>query len=114
MITLDQFKEQNINIKDALIGNAALEFIAENTTLKVDLNDAKTLEALPFTAKVFITKYCEVVSPSSAVASESIEGLSLSFRSGDKSDMIWDLANALLGDYLKGRVTFVAATSKWR
>lgn len=114
MITLEQFKAQNINIKDALIGNAALEFIAENTTLKVDLNDAKTLEALPFTAKVFITKYCEVVSPSSAVASESIEGLSLSFRSGAKSDMIWDLADALLGDYLKGRVTFVAASSKWR
>lgn len=114
MITLEKFKEYGINIGDALIGNAALEFIAENTTLKVDLNDAKTVEALPFTAKVFITKYSEVVAASSAVASESIEGLSLSFNTGDKSNLIWDLANTLLGKYLVGRVTFVAATSKWR
>lgn len=114
MITLEQFKELKITVSNALIGNAALEFISENTNLTVNLDDIETVKALPFSAKLFISKYDEVISTSSAVASESIEGLSQSFKTGDKSAMIWDLANSLLSNYLtKGGVRFVAATRRW-
>lgn len=113
MITLDEFKENGITVSNELIGNAALEFIAENTTLTVDLEDVATLKALPFSAKLFISRYDEVVSASSVVASESIEGLSQSFNTGDKSNMIWDLANTLLFPYLKSRISFVQAKRRW-
>ena len=114
MITLEQFKECGLSVSNELIGNAALEFIANNTTLTVNLDDVKTVKVLPFSAKLFITKYEEVVSTSSVVASESIEGLSLSFRTGDKTDMLNDLLNTYLSEYIKGRVRFVAATKRWR
>lgn len=114
MITLEQFKELGITVSNELIGNAALEFISQNTNLTIDFDDVKTVKALPFSAKLFISKYDEVVSTSSTIASESIEGLSQSFKTGDKSAMIWDLANSLLGSYLtKGRVRFVTAKKRW-
>lgn len=114
MITLEQFKENGIPVNNELTGNAALEYIANNTTLVVDLNDVETVKILPFSAKLFISKYEEIVSTSSVVASESIEGLSQSFRAGDKADMLNDLLNTYLSDYLKGKVRFVAATRRWR
>lgn len=114
MITLEQFKENGIAVSSELIGNAALEYIADNTNLIVDINEVETLKALPFSAKLFISKYDEVVSTSSVVASESIEGLSQSFKTGDKSDMLSDLLNTYLGSYLKGKIQFVPATRRWK
>lgn len=114
MITLKQFEECGIPVNDELTGNAALEYIANNTTLAVDLNDVETVKNLPFSAKLFISKYEEIVSTSSVVASESIEGLSQSFKTGDKAAMLNDLLNTYLSGYLKGQVSFVAATRRWR
>lgn len=114
MITLQQFNDLGIKISNELIAYAALEFIAQNTTLTVKLDDVTTLEALPYSAKLFISQYEEIVSASSVVASESIEGLSQSFKTGDKSALIWDLAESLLGGYLKGRIKFMPAQRKWR
>ena len=113
MITKKQFEESGISVSNELIGNAALEWISENTTLPVDLGDVTTLEKLPFAAKLFIGKYDEIISASSVVASESIEGLSQSFNTGDKSSLLWQTAEQLLSGYLKGRVRFVAAKSRW-
>lgn len=114
MITREQFKNIGITVTGELIGNAALEWISENTTLTVDLDDIATVEALPFSAKLFIEKYNEIISASSVVASESIEGLSQSFNTGDKSALLWQAAEQLLSGYLKGRIKFVAAQPRWR
>lgn len=113
MITLEQFKELGIAVSNELIGNAALEYIADNTNLTVDLEDVETVKALPFSARLFVQKYGEVASASSTVASESIEGLSLSFKQGDKADIINDLANTYLNKWLKGKITFIPATRRW-
>ena len=113
MITLEQFKENGIAVSKELEGNAALEYIARNTTLTVDLEDVETVKALPFSAKLFVQKYEEVVSTSSTIAGESIEGLSLTFKQGNKADMINDLANTYLDEWLKGKITFVPATKRW-
>ncbi len=113
MITLEQFKECGITVSKVLEGNAALEYIADNTTLAVDLEDVETVKALPFSARLFVQKYEEVVSASSTVANESIEGLSLSFKQGNKADMIDDLANTYLKKWHKGKITFIPATSRW-
>ena len=113
MITLEQFKECSITISKVLEGNAALEYIAKNTTLTIDLNDVETVNALPFSAKLFVEKYEEVSSASSTVSSESIEGLSQSFNSADKDGILWGIAESLLGKWLKSPVKFVVATGRW-
>lgn len=113
MITLEQFKECGIAVSDELIGNAALEYITRNTTLTVDLNDIETVKALPFSAKLFVQKYEEVSSTSSTVASESIEGLSQSFKDGNKADVLNDLLNTYLSAWIKGKITFRPATKRW-
>ena len=113
MITLEQFKECGITVKNELKGNAALEYIAENTTLTVDVEDVATVKALPFSAKLFVQEYEEVVSASSVVASESIEGLSQSFKTNDKATMLNDLADTYLRKWLKGQITFFSATKRW-
>ena len=114
MITLEQFGEIGIAVSDALVGNAALEYIANNTTLKVDLNDVETVKALPFLAKLFITKFEEVDAASSVIASESIEGLSQSFKMSDKRALLDDLANTYLDEWLKGKIKFYPATKRWK
>lgn len=114
MITKEQFKGQGIVVSNDLTGNAALEWLAKNTTLTVDLNDVAALEKLPFAAKLFISKYDEIVSSSSVVSSESIEGLSQSYNQTDKGALLWQAAEQLLSDYLKGQVRFVSASKRWR
>lgn len=114
MITLKQFEECGITISKELEGNAALEYIANNTTLTIDLNDVETVKALPFSARLFIQKYEEVSSASSIVASESIEGLSQSFKTSDKKALIDDLANTYLDEWLKGKIRFIPATKRWK
>ena len=113
MMTAEQFSELGIAVSSPLIGNAALEWLKENTTLEFEIDNVETVKALPSSAKLFVLKFDEITSTSSVVASESIEGLSQSFKTGDKTDMIWDLANSLLGGYLKGRIKFVSATRRW-
>ena len=113
MITLEQFKECGITISKELEGNAALEYIDKKTTLTVDLEDVETVKALPFSAKLFVQKYEEVATASSIVAGENIEGLSLTFKQGNKADMIKDLANTYLSDWLVTEVTFIPATRRW-
>lgn len=115
MITKEQFKAQGITVSNELNGNAALEWLAENTTLPVDLKKEVTaLEALPFSAKLFISKYDEIVSASPVVASESIESLSQSYNQTDKGALLWQTAEQLLSKYLVGQVRFVSASKRWR
>lgn len=98
-----------VDTKTELMLNAALEWIAEYTTI-----DTTDIENLPAGAKLFMTKFCEINGIQGGVASESIEGLSLSFNTGDKASLLMDIAETLMGKYLKGQVRFVQATKRWR
>lgn len=91
-----------------IILNAGIEWLENNTTI-----DTANIEKFPSGAKLFLIKFCDIQKMQTGVSSESIEGLSLSFDTSNKSDMLWQLADELLGQYLKGRVRFVAATSRW-
>jgi TusA-related sulfurtransferase len=97
---------------DILKATAALEWIRDNTTLEVDLEDPASIEKLPATAKLFVSKYVEVLSLKEGVSSQSIEGLSMSFNTADKSAMLWQLASTLLGKYLR-QVRFTPAKRRW-
>ena len=113
-MTKEQIQSLNIGIDvddntAFLSANAALEWIAENTTI-----DTTDIEHLPYRAKLFINKFCEVNAIQSGISSESIDGLSQSFASGDNANLIMDLANSLLSSDLKSRVRFVTAERKWK
>lgn len=113
MITKEQFDGCEISVKNSIIGNAALEWLKKNTTIEINMDDVETVKAMPFSAKLFVSKFSEIMGASSTVSSQSIEGLSQSFNQANKGDLIWQIADELLSDYLAGRVRFVAATRKW-
>ena len=113
-MTKEQIQSLNVGIDvddntAFLSANAALEWIAANTTI-----DTTDIEHLPYRAKLFISKFCEVNAVQSGISSESIDGLSQSFTSEDNASMIWDLAYSLLSGDIKSRVRFVTAERKWK
>lgn len=110
MIKAEQLTEAGIPLSgsdtsEVLKAIAALEWISANTSLEVDPEDPESIGKLPATAKLFVGKYAEVMSLRAGVSSQSIEGLSMSYDTTDKGAMLWQLASALLGKYLRqGRV----------
>ena len=101
------------NATAILYAEAALDWMLANTTLTFDKDDSATIAALPACAKLFAVKYGEAVGTREGVASQSIEGLSMSFNATDKSSVITQLANALLGAYLKSQVRVFPARRRW-
>lgn len=114
-MTADIFVNAGIPIKDnataLLYAESALDWLKENTTLEINQSD---LTNLPAGAKLFVTKYGEIMSKNAMVTSESIGPMSQSFNSSDKSGTIYDLAYSLLGQYMKSQVTFTAAQKRWK
>lgn len=98
----------------ALRAEAALDWLAEYTTLQFDKAHPETIAALPACAKIFILKYSEVMKRKSGLVSQSIEGMSMSFGSDSSfAGNIWQLANGLLGGYIKSQVRVFPARKKW-
>ncbi len=96
-----------------LVRKAALEWLAEYTTLNIDLSSPEAYTSLPSRAQLFVEKYTELLTRKTGVASQSIEGLSQSFASTDSSTIIWQLANTLLRGDLKSQVTVFPAVRRW-
>ena len=94
--------------KEELFVSSALEWLKENTT--INLEDE---EDLPYSVKLFVFKYVEIMESNGTVASESIAGMSQSFTAKALQDQIWELAHALLGPWLKSQVVFKTSTRKW-
>lgn len=93
---------------------AALEWLAEYTTLTVRLDDPEAYASLPARAQLFVQKYTELLMRNTGVTSQSIEGLSQTFASADNcTALIWQLANTLLQKDLKSRVTVYPAKRRW-
>lgn len=97
-----------IDSKAELIINAGVEWLADNTTI-----DTTAFNDFPSSVKLFLVKFYEIQKTPTGVTSESIEGLSHSFSSADKNDLIMQFADELLGKYLVGKVRFVNASPKW-
>lgn len=113
MLTAEQLNSLNLVIdtddeKEVIMANAALEWIGEHTT--IDITD---LENLPSGAKLFILEFCDMNSIPYGVASESISGLSQSFTSGNKANMIWDLAYTYLSSYVKSQLNFIPTQKRF-
>ena len=103
-----------INDRTILLVESALRWVLDNTTLEFDCNKNEDLEALHPNVRLFILKYLDAMSMQAGVASESISGLSQSFKTDKASDLIWQYAEELLREWLCSRVRFVTAKRKWR
>lgn len=117
-MTAEQVQNLNLGIapigtREVIIVESALEWIKDNTTLDFDMNNDDDLKALKSCVKLFVVKFFDINMLSAGVASESIEGLSLSYDNSNKSALIWQFAEELLTPYLKPRVRFVTAQRKW-
>lgn len=117
-MTKEQATELNlgikpINEKTCLIIESAFEWVLENTTLNFDINNIEELKALPARVKLFVSGFNDLMSINEGVYSESIEGLSQSFKSDSKKTQIWELAENLLDKWLVSPVKFVAASDRW-
>lgn len=90
--------------------DSAIEWIKTNTTLEIAPD-----EELPSNAKLFVIKFCDTMSVSAGVASESLGGMSQSFStSGGSGFLLADLASQLFGAAYKGRNRFVSAKNRWK
>lgn len=115
-MTADIFVNAGIQISDdttsLLYAESALDWLIDNTKLQIDKSDITTL---PAGAKLFVTKYGEIMSTNAMVTSESIGGMSQSFDTSARDSKIYDLAYDLLGSkYMKSQVTFTAAQKRWK
>lgn len=112
-MTQEELSKLNLGLtldtKTEIYLNAGIEWLEDNTTI-----DTANIEKFPSGAKLFLIKFCEIQKMQTGVSSESIEGLSLSFDTSNKNDLILQCAEELLGKYLKSRVRFVPATWRWR
>lgn len=96
-----------------LMVESGLQWVLDNTTLEFDINNEGQLKAVPAQVRLFVLKFVETMSISAGVASESIEGLSQSFSTGDKAALLWDIAASLLGKWLVSPVKFIPAQRRW-
>ena len=118
-MTAEQVQKLNlgiapIGVRETVIVGSAFDWIKQNTTLAIDIENEEELTALPDSVRLFIIKFFDLNMLNVGVSSESIEGLSQSYDSTDKNTLIWQFAEELLSPYLKSRVRFVAAERKWR
>ena len=114
------FSPADITPSDGMYFDGAVEWLAENTDFKIDLEDPEdSVAELPANAKIFIAKFVGMLKggglSGSAVTSESIGGMSKSYGSvseGERS--LWLVARQLLGVHLKrGVVRIKGAYSAW-
>lgn len=113
-MTTSDFIDAGIEIDDTpralLYAESAIDWIERNTTLVVDRTN---LSALPAGAKLFIVEYGETMSSNATVTSESLGGMSQSFSSESRNNLLYDLAFVYIADYMKSQVEFIAAKSRW-
>jgi len=118
-MTKEQTESLNLGItpidsKTVLIVESALEWVKEHTNLEFDITNTDDIQALPSSVRLFIIKFFDIQMLNTGVASESIEGLSQSYDTTDKTALLWQFAEELLSAWLKPRIRFVSAVNSWK
>lgn len=102
------------NKANCLYVGAAIDWINHKTKLVIDKNNLQeSVAALPDGAKLFICRYCEILTTDTNITSESIGGMSQSFGTMTKAQQLWQLSTELMGEYLKSQVSSIGNVSKW-
>ena len=117
-MTLEELNQLNLpfdnpTAETCLYVEAALEWLKQNTTLNFDKTNIDTIKELPSGAKLFLLKFTDIMTVNNVIASESIGGMSQSYRESNRNDLLFDLASNLLSDYIKSSFSFVPAKNRW-
>lgn len=117
-MTVEELQALNLpidaNAINCLYVGAAIDWINANTLLVIDKESLQdSVAALPDGAKLFLCRYCDVMSADGNVTSESIGGMSQSFGNTSKASLLYQLASELMGEYLRGQVRSIGNVSKW-
>ena len=114
MLTNEQaqrLKLKPLNDETILLAENALSWINSNTKITVDLDDVQA------NVRLFVSKYIDIMGGLPVgVTSESAGGLSQSFSTANKTDLLIDQAEAIFGEenVTIGKVTFTPAKRRWR
>lgn len=114
-MTIDEFKSLGLPVEDSaqLYVEAGLEWLRDNTTLKLNITDMESIKALPSSARLFLVRFSELSAQDINVASETMGPMSQSFVTGNWSARVGDLAKQLLKPYLKPNVRFIPCPQRW-
>lgn len=117
-MTKEQVEKLNLGIEPVdsrtiIMVESAFHWINDNTTLHIDYNSDDVLNSLDGNVKLFIINYIDVMNLRPGISSESIGGMSQSFENTSKSDLLWQCACELFGNFLKSQMSFVPAKSRW-
>ena len=118
MLTREQAEKLSLPINldngvELLLVENAFAWIADNTTVTVDMDD---LDHVQPAVRLFITRYIDIMQLPMGVSSESAGGLSQSFDTNkDPNELLTSAAEAIFGadNVTAGAVHFVTATRGW-
>lgn len=118
-MTKEQIENLNLGIapvdaQTLLMVESAFNWINDNTCLDIDHNDDQVLSALPANVKLFVIKYFDLMSMRPGITSESLGGMSQSFDTANKSNLLWEYAYELFGNSMRSQMSFVPAKSRWQ
>lgn len=102
-----------IDAKTVIMVESALQWVNNNTNLTIDYDDNEALSHVNANVKLFIIKYLELMGTNSMISSESLGGMSQSFNTNNKSDLLWQYAYELFGDSMTSQMSFVPTKSRW-
>ena len=98
------------NAEVSIMVESALDWVENNTTLEIDRENE-----LPNNVKMFVIKFCDLMSQTAVVTSESLGGMSQSFSTSSGTGFaLAELASQLFGSAYKGRNRFIPAVSRWK
>lgn len=108
MLNAKQLAEAGFSVNDTpedlLRVEAGFEYLEQMTVLTFDVDDVETIKKLPAAAKLFITKFADIVARQHGITAESLGGMSQSFGYTDYLDELRDLLYGLLRPWLKENI----------
>lgn len=102
-----------IDAQTLILVESALQWINANTNLAIDYKKSEALDSVKANVKLFIIKYFELMNMNAGISSESLGGMSQSFNTNNKTDLLWQYAYELFGDSMISQMSFVPAKSRW-
>ncbi|MBR5823732.1 MAG: hypothetical protein IKY67_06285 [Paludibacteraceae bacterium] len=102
-----------IDAQTLILVESALQWINSNTNIAIDYTTDEGLDGVKANVKLFIIKYYELMNMNAGVSSESLGGMSQSFNTNNKTELLWQYAYELFGDSMMSQMSFVPAKSRW-
>lgn len=115
-MTTEDFRSLNlpVEVDCQLYVESGLEWLRDNTTLEIDIDNMESIKALPSSARLFLVKFSGICSRDIGVTGESVGPMSQNFSTDSTTKQTVVLARQLLKAWLKPGVKFIPCIRRWR